>query len=152
VNLLLRTGEPRKSGAGYFPYKGMKDPREAVARIDKAIAEQPPLDHAITVFRGANGAHFKDTKPGDTLTDKGYMSASLAERIARGFQHGEPTNITITVPKGMKVLNINGARNNYNAEEEVIFPRGTRFRVESVISVEHGDGMALHLHAIPPDA
>jgi hypothetical protein len=133
--------------------------RKQIASLDKAIDEQPPLDHAITVFRGTNGEHFTDVKAGDVLTDKGFMSASLASGVARGFARGSPVaSLTITVPAGSKVMSVNGALNRYNAEEEVVFPRGTKFVVESVSTagvnlLDRGIGsIFVHMHAEPPDA
>jgi len=132
--------------------------KKTIPLLDKAIDEQPPLDHAVTVFRGAAGEHFKDAKAGDTLTDKGFMSASLLDYVAKGFSRGDsPAYVTITVPKGMKVLNVNGARNNWNDEEEVVFPRGTKFIVESITTRPDAISASekrifVHLHAEPPDA
>jgi hypothetical protein len=121
-----------------------------IASLDGAIKSQPLLDHDVTLYRGANGEHFADVKAGDVLTDKGFMSASTRRQAAEGFEHGIDTLLIIETPKGAKVMNANGVRNIYSGEEEILFPRGSRFVVDSVADTSVGRHIRMHME--PPVA
>jgi hypothetical protein len=78
------------------------------------------------------------------------MSASTRRQAAEGFEHGIDTLLIIETPKGAKVMNANGVRNIYSGEEEILFPRGSRFVVDSVADTSVGRHIRMHME--PPVA
>lgn len=104
---------------------GGTDPR--VRALDSAINKQTTT-RPIAVFRGA-GTALAGLQPGDTFTDKGYVSTSLMENIGRGFGRQEARQnyvaAQIEIPTGAHAMPM-------TAEREVLLPRNSTFRVTGV--------------------
>lgn len=114
-----------------------EDAGPLVDGLDSAIAKATPLDKQAVVYRA--GIFPRELKPGDTFTDKGFVSTSVAEDFsARNFTLAPDRTgnsrlplARIVLPPGLKVLSVpNQADHTHNFEEgEVILPRGLTFRV-----------------------
>jgi 8-oxo-dGTP pyrophosphatase MutT (NUDIX family) len=104
-----------------------------------AVLNDTSLKQDHTLYRGLTGnkgrALVKDLKPGDTITDKGYMSTSLDEDTARGFSQGKKDQddlhvMRILADKGQHAL-LTGERSGVQVssqEYEAILPRGTTLK------------------------
>jgi hypothetical protein len=100
----------------------------ATKTLDGAFARAKPLSEPVDVIRATRGGRgvLSSVRPGDVITDKGYVSATTSRMIAESrFTADRATSIVmkIHVPAGMRVLHV-GAD-----EHEVVLPHGTRFRV-----------------------
>lgn len=136
MNRLARTGSIHPGGDRP---KSREKPAEIathVKNLDSALAKMESTTHDMIVHRGSTAKALQDLKPGDEITDKGFMSTSLEAKTAhdtkfttsRGVDggRGEPgTKLTIHVPKGTKVSPLP----TMLGEGEHLFPRGTKLRV-----------------------
>lgn len=99
-----------------------------ITTLDKAIAGTS-LPHDLPVYRGIKADLLAHLKPGDTFTDKGYMSTTTERSHADIF--GDQV-MAFTLPKGAKALpvtsDIGGGTLEGAPENEVILPRGSQFR------------------------
>ena len=120
----------------------VKDPQqrrrafEVARHLQSAIAKAPPLMRDMIVFRGVPETVVEKFKPGETIHDKGFVSASLSSNIARSYakkQRMESAHVhdpnaaamfRIHLPKGMRV----GVGNHDVLE--LILPSGTNFKVQ----------------------
>lgn len=119
--------------------------RAAAHRLDEMLAKSP-AKRDVTVRRViANPRRmFGDVwkSNGDNVglewTDFGYTSTSANTRFVDDFAEnhvppGEAVLLNIHVPKGVGALHMEGS-NSFTDEDEVVLPRGTRFRV----TADHG--------------
>lgn len=106
--------------------------REISDHLDQAISKTRLADDA-TLYRGVGqtlAGELAALKPGQTITDKAFMSTSKREEVANGFASGSGimrTIIEIKAPKGMPALDI-GLLSKRNVEQEVVLPRNTELR------------------------
>lgn len=117
-----------------------------IAALDRGIA-QSPAPRRMLVYRGVNGEvsarsgrkAVQDLKAGDTWIEHGFMSTSASERIgreyAKGFNVREGGELHITVPQGFPAAPI---PSQFSSEQEILLPRGTKFRVQSVTRSDAG--------------
>jgi hypothetical protein len=161
INGLLRTGKmPQDSNSSKTEIQNF------IESIDKEMAKtSAPRD--MVLFRGTSGGKsdsiFGTLKEGDTFIDKGYVSTTAVKEVVTEFMStatggrydSRPVEkgyvLEINVPKGGKVLSVNnyfkavsgryGPGESIRKENEHILPRGTKFRVDSVGSVEVREGL-----------
>ena len=155
VNTYLRTGKWQEGNESGLNKSDVQDYTRA---LDFVISRtEAPRD--MLLYRGTTGVDKFDTlKVGDTFTDKGFvstttepkqlwnfMSTALGGRYdSRPVQSGAV--LQINVPKGNNVLSVNryfkgvsdryGPTEGIREENEHILPRNTKFRVDSVSSVD----------------
>lgn len=100
--------------------------------FDKAFTHE--LQESLQVVRGVNFREFAGMKPGESGVWHAYTSTTVKPQGA-GFGGGSTsTRMTIRLPKGTKVAPING--NGYHpSEQEIVLPRGTRFRLITLENV-----------------
>ena len=89
----------------------------ALTLLDKAFAGAPPLESAITVYRGVRNIALKD--------DLGYSSCSLRKQVSDGFGGGDC--YTIILPAGSRVLFICPLSRCLN-EAEILIDRSGSFK------------------------
>ena len=124
-------------------------PDERINNIDAAL-DKSALSQDSVVYRGLNQDRSKrlltKTQPGEVFVDRGYSSTSLSEGVARGFaattdggtvvlpkaKHGYV--LSINVDKGTNALPLNDDIARHIAEQEVLLPRDSAFRV---LRVDH---------------
>ena len=124
-------------------------PDGRIGNIDAAL-DKSGLSEDSVVYRGLNQDRSKrlltKTQPGEVFVDRGYSSTSLSEGVARGFaattdggtvvlpkaKHGYV--LSINVDKGTNALPLNDDIARHIAEQEVLLPRDSAFRV---LRVDH---------------
>jgi hypothetical protein len=93
---------------------------------------------SLLTWRGSSMSHFKDAKPGDIITDHGFMSMSTSYHTAQsGFS--SDAMMKIHLPKGTRGMYIAGKGGSYTSEYEyeVMVQRGAQFEV---LAIHRGDG------------
>lgn len=117
--------------------------QKIVDGLDAAIASQT-LKVDTVVYRGMSGpiadrlakaAKAGQLKAGTPISDKGYVSTTLSDKIVDSFVgEGDRVVIRAVAKAGMNAIYPNGhlGRLAVQAEREVLFPRGTGFRVQKV--------------------
>lgn len=118
------------------------DFKETDNGLTSAINNSPVTtqDTSLTrIERGAQGNTFlpANVAPGDTVSSPAYLSASKTEEAASKFRKfgQNQTVLRINVPAGHRVLDVNAAlgTDGFNAgEKEVILPKGSKLRIDSV--------------------
>ena len=104
-----------------------KEMEHVAAAIDSGLDQLPA--HKGTVFRGLEPIQtirqmVQDKwKPGSIVSDAGYVSASIKKSVSESF--GSSINLIIRSRSGRTIAHIS----DYPTEGEVLFKRGTRFRV-----------------------
>ena len=89
-----------------------------ISSIDTAFRNAPPLEVAMTVYRGVR--NIKDLRD-----DCGFSSCSLNKSVSCSF--GNNNVFTITIPAGSRILFVKPI-SLVPAEDEVILDRGGMFR------------------------
>lgn len=150
LNKALRSGEALPAGQPHRIY-GFTAP-EQVDLLDGLIA-QAHTKRPVTVYRGLR-SHPEEFTPGAVLSEPAYMSTStvrdIAEPHATPFgpeDAGRTALIKFDVPADMQALYVPNV-SKAAGEAEVLFPRGTRFRVKSVTAGE--DYKIVHAEVLPP--
>lgn len=160
INNYLRTGKWEEDNDSGIKKSEIAEYRTA---MDHVIGRtETPRDFVL--YRGTSGVDKFDTlKEGDVFTDKGYVSTTTKPDQLWGFMStatggrydSRPVEkgyvLQINVPKGSNVLSVNryfkgiseayGPAEGIREENEHILPRGTKFRVDSIGSVEVREGM-----------
>lgn len=137
-----------KSAVAKYTFQGYNKMNQDLRR-GGFMGKDPNLDSAISnsvisknidVYRGATLSAETVSKltPGITFYDKGYNSTSLIPSNAlsfanRGGEGRERVVFLINVPKGSNGLAV-GKLSQNPSEKEVLFSRGSRFKVESISS------------------
>lgn len=115
--------------------------QQVVTNLDKAINDSV-IPENLTLFRGLRGGKVREMMdsllPGDTLTDNGFVSTSLAKHVASDQgAGGKKTTMVIRAPKGANAAF--PGEHSYNAKNdqkgskvddalEAILPRGSQFK------------------------
>jgi hypothetical protein len=160
INTYLRTNKWEEDNESGIQKSELPEYRRA---LDNAINRtEAPRD--MLLYRGTSGVDKFDTlKEGDVFTDKGYVSTTtkpdqlwdFMSTATGGRYDSRPVEkgyvLQVTVPKGSKVLSVNkyfkdvseayGPTALIREENEHILPRGTKFRVDSIGSVEVREGI-----------
>jgi hypothetical protein len=130
VNVFLRKGKGTK-------FSPAEDLEHSAKVLNDLIQIQDPLEEPRTVYRG--GLKLPEMNVGDEFTDRGFSSTSEEESVAGLFamaplMRGEPEKgdlLTITIPAGERALEVYSVY-PHGAEDEVILPPGTTYRVTGV--------------------
>ncbi len=152
---MLRTGKiPEDSNSD------KEEIRDYIKSLDTEISKtSTPRD--LVLFRGTSGTGtevFEKLKEGDIYIDKGFVSTTLDIAVAPEFMStatggrydSRPIEkgyvLEISVPKGSKALSVNsyfrnvsgryGPSGDIRKEDEHILPRNTKFRVDSISSID----------------
>jgi hypothetical protein len=112
-----------------FPYQGIADERELMARMDLAM-EHGTLTADQTLYRGVvmSPELLAAYTPGATVMDAGFMSTSASERLANRFAKKDPDGWVLHV----RAHAGQHAAPGFPGLAEVVLPRATRSRVVSV--------------------
>jgi hypothetical protein len=135
-----------------------------ITHLDDSIAQQMPTSADTVVYRGYTGLmppvaglpippDYTTMEPGETFTDKGFVSASTDQSVAEQFSRRLGTEnpntgtqekpvMAIHVPEGSQGLNVNGLLPS-SGEDEIILPRGSEFQVLS------REGLVTHVALLP---
>jgi 8-oxo-dGTP pyrophosphatase MutT (NUDIX family) len=108
-----------------------KDQQVVLDTMDSALSKLPSYKGEVT--RGVKALNVDDVlkkyKPGEIVTEKAYSSAKEGSKLAANFNDA---NVAFSIKS-------NGGAKRFSAvsafgkdEQEVIFPRNSRFKVESV--------------------
>lgn len=97
--------------------------RQASKDLTAAIRKAPPLTQPMTVYRGFSADQFGNLKPGDTFTDKGFVSTSLTNDVGSVGKAAKPATAEIRLPKGAKAA--------AGSSREMVLPPGTKFKILS---------------------
>jgi hypothetical protein len=155
INTYLRTGKWQEDNESGLKQSDVQDYKRA---LDFVISRtETPRD--MLLYRGVTGVDkLYNLEPGDTFTDKGFASAttetnqlwSFMSTATGGRYDSRPVEkgvvLQISVPKGSNLLSVNkyfkgvsdryGPTEGIREENEHILPRSTKFRVDSVSSVD----------------
>jgi hypothetical protein len=108
-----------------------KRPGVAAKLIDSAI-EKFSLSESTVLFRGVNADVIADNPkflaPGAVISDRGFMSTSLKESVARNFSLEGGYTLAIYAKAGASALSIGGTTIEY----EVLLPRLSTLKILSV--------------------
>jgi hypothetical protein len=155
MNGLLRTGKVPEDAT--FSKEEIKD---MIKSLDTEIGKtSAPRD--MVLLRGTSGSGtqvFEKLKEGDIYIDKGFISTTSNPEVVPEFMStatggrydSRPIEkgyvLQISVPKGSKVLSVNryfkkvsgryGPSEDIRREDEHILPRGTKFKVDSISTVD----------------
>lgn len=146
------------------------DPREMERykdAIDSAFDKARPTTEPLEVYRGL-GHHLIGVKPGQVLEDLTYQSTTTRRDMAKSYGSGEyphRTYLRLHIPPGSRVISQanmgiheyyaktgdhwdsdTGAGYDPSGEEEVLLPRGSRYKITAV----HPDGR-VDADLLPPD-
>lgn len=135
-------------------WEGAPHVEQLVHTMDGAFDASAPLVKPITVYRGTADIDFQ---VGEEFIDRGFVSTSQSKQLAKTMfatTHAGKVLATIHVPKGARVLNLGGrlrgrihgdAAQAIGSEEEILLPRGSRFRVLKYTpsTGSHGSGRSL---------
>lgn len=125
--------------------------KPTIATIDKAIASAPPLEHEATVYRAMGVSVFggDPTKfVGKTFSDKAYVSTSSVQDLPNDWAKrmgSKRAILNIQLPKGTRAASMDiaiGQEHKFGGanQHEIILPRGSNFRVDSVKPVKSRNG------------
>lgn len=115
------------------------DLEEMSKSLDKLFESQPVTHSAFTLWRGTTNRELGslgEIKPGNTITDPGFLSTTSDEEHAKNYPHSyerktDGVILEIHVPKGAKAISIERTMNR-PAEREVLLPRDTKLEIQSV--------------------
>ena len=100
-------------------------------KIDSAIA-CAAIPRDVTVYRGFRRNVVNELEPGDTFTDNGFSSSTLSETVARErFAFGDGAIFQFVARKGTHAIYLDDLIKFPKPELEILFPRGTSFRILS---------------------
>lgn len=127
MNALLRFGSKVEDDyASQYDFPRLK---RQIADLDAVIARSH-VKSDVQVFRGVRGSaakeQFDKAKVGDTFTDKGFVSTSIAKTVGDKYQ-GD-VRVFITLKKGSPAAYIGDVASNKN-DQEVVLPRGSKFLI-----------------------
>jgi hypothetical protein len=106
-------------------------------KIDSAIA-RTAVPRDMIVYRGFIGNVVNELEPGDTFTDNGFCSASLSEAVVWDrFAFGGGAIFQFVARKGTRAIYLDDLIKFPKPELEILFPRGTSFRILSK-QIRHG--------------
>lgn len=112
-----------------YPWYGIgpEQARELVAGLDRIIDRAPVLPHDLILFRGLSLSWRPNLQPGEEFEDRAYVSTStarqVAERFARKADHSKVLFVLYFGNESQKGILI-----DEYGEDEVLLPRGQRFR------------------------
>jgi hypothetical protein len=110
--------------------------KSKIKHLDEAI-KGTTLKEDRTVWRGINREAAKSMfgdqlKTGMVVSDKGFVSTSTEKGFARNWKGSQGVLLEIQVPKGASALDVHKISASGKQEAEILLPRGSQFKVESV--------------------
>jgi len=115
------------------------DQREIARTMDRAIADVPPLEESIIVYRGVSGAALEQMNDiGKVVQDDGFVSTSVSPGVALDFGSKDAV-LQILIPAGQRALPM-GDLSLTKFEAEILLPRSTQMRVVGVSEIETDAG------------
>lgn len=131
--------------------------RDTVATLD-ALTAASRTTTPVTVYRGygsrmliTDNGFPADPKPGDTFTDKAFVSTTTDRAKAEKWSpRADDVTATVHVPKGVGAAPLDRYVTGQAEENEVLLERGLTFRVKSRTPKPGGDGFHLELEVVPP--
>ena len=134
-----------------------------ISDLDDLFDLAPRTEKPMVLFRGIGEKdEYDNIIPGDTLSDKGFISTSFEPSVAESFgDSGHPQGIVLEIylPEGSKAVYGRGAGDESTGsltpgnwgggENEVILPRGTEFYIVDVANYPSGAKIA-RAYAITP--
>jgi hypothetical protein len=137
----LRGAISNYQGTGYLTTNrelrtGTADKNISVPKIDAAMEASSTAEDAVT-YRGIlmSSEDFAAWSPGAEVTDKAYVSTSTDKQIAMDFLQGSASKrvlVKVSVPKGSRAIAPSQFTGEMWAEEEVLLPRDSSFRIDKV--------------------
>lgn len=120
---------------------------EAKINTLQSLLDKSTLKEDGTFFRGAEGKGWAENlKPGDTFTDKAFLSTTTDEKVAHDFAFTKtvevPTVLHLDVPGGSKAIDVTDLspdKMRSLIEKEVILSPDSQFVVESVEKIDGND-------------
>jgi len=100
--------------------------KEQVAKLDSAIRKFT-LPEDLVVYRSVKGV--SKLTAGQVVEDKGFVSTSTNRRYASGDVHSRVTKARILLRAGQHAGPIGNPLTDRPGEDEVLLPRGSKFRV-----------------------
>lgn len=124
------------------------DDPDLMMQIDLMDSALAPLDHEISLYRGATSIPSSMVEVGTEFIDDGFLSTSMDKYVGFGFadkpdiEEGVRALFQIDVPPEVRGLFLGYSQHDYAGEEiEVLLERGLKFRVaETLDSLPAGDG------------
>lgn len=101
---------------------------EKVVHLTTAVSKGG-FDKEVVVYRGIPATVGKELKPGQVFVDNGFISTSISKDKAKQFTGSNVARIRVS--PGQPVGPV-GPHSSHSSEMEVILPRGSMFKVESV--------------------
>lgn len=108
---------------------------DSIARaVDSALAHVRPADGERRLFRALRGVQLDDYPAGRLLArQRGYTSTSLSQDVVWEYARGGGDVWEIDVTPGARLLDVNRVIGSHERhEDEVLLPRGARFKVLAV--------------------
>jgi hypothetical protein len=100
-------------------------------KMDSAIA-RAAIPRDMIVYRGFRRNVVNELEPGDTFTDNGFSSSTLAETVARErFAYGGGAIFQFVARKGTPAIYLDDLLKFPRSELEILLPRGASFRILS---------------------
>ena len=142
-------------GRPYKLHAMSKPPAAYTLKIDRALSKSACPEDTL-VFRGTSirtlpRDYWKNPQDlvGKTISEKGYLSASLDKDVVVGeFLHEAPTDVLLVIktPKGAKGMYVNPV--SKAGETEFLMPRDTKLKIISVSQPQGIDGQYYGLRII----
>jgi len=127
------------------------DHQTQAAHLDAAM-KKSPLPSDMELYRGIPGevaTKIAEQGVGAVFQDKGFVSTSKSKAKAKGFGN---STVTIQTKKGQLGLDMNQriGPTGLSSEQEILLPRGTKFRVTKVEKRTKGEYYAKNNMHLPP--
>ena len=143
VNEALRYG-PKKArlphvsgGPKGAPLLKERDTHDAAKSLNKLFRVAHPLTRPLVVYRGIQGLNRPRPKPGEVITDPGFMSTAASKSQAAMYADtGKGYILKLVVPAGTKVLRSHKTSSfepdeggSFYKDSEIILPPRMRYKV-----------------------
>jgi hypothetical protein len=133
INAQLRSPETAK----YDVLLSKQQATDVIHNLD-SVMEKSKIDKPIVTFRSCRKfAEIENLQPGDTFTDKGFMSTSASYGATSAFGDDDKSKVAafhITSPAGTKMIPIQA--DGMKDEREMLLGRNSTVRIDRV---EHRD-------------
>lgn len=132
-------GESR-SGDEVYNYKNAYDNAKSYSKQIDAAIQKGKLSEDTVLYRGTDASGLK---VGQTVTEDGYMSTSRDSTVAEDFvgtsgrASAKAAIMMVSAPKNSKVGFLS-AVSVVPEESEVLFPRGTKYKVDKIDRAHDG--------------
>lgn len=123
LNAYLRTGQEPRTSEQAFISAVQLDYEQAVFDTDYGLLDSEPF--VGTTYRGFRREP-EDFAIGQIIYDEGYLSTSRSREVAERFRRGQGVMMEVTGQNGRDIKAVN------MGEQEILFPRETRFRVDEI--------------------